>query len=234
MRKIVVGCPTKDRAYIIPDWCEHVIESLELAALDYSFLFAVDKRSQGDIEALTESLRNQTVSFCFVEDKDLLYERDWYNKERYHEMVYLRNSLLKRVRELDPDLFLSVDSDILVDRQLVRNLIEVISKPESNFDAVGGLCYMGNKQTYPSFGFLNPDKTVMFGRNSKPMLEKARQETIEVDVIMAIKLMSRAAYNVDYQYHDKGEDVGWSINAWNAGLRLGWDARVSNSHLMSR
>jgi hypothetical protein len=56
----------------------------------------------------------------------------------------------------------------------------------------------------------------------------------KADVIMAVKLMSPAAYNVDYEVHRQGEDIGWSIAARKKGVKLGWDGRTVSKHLMTK
>src|SRR5947199_9231853 len=54
-----------------------------------------------------------------------------------------------------------------------------------------------------------------------------------IEVIMAIKLMSPAAYHVDYEHHGQGEDVGWSLACRPNRLKLGVDARTAYKHAMS-
>jgi hypothetical protein len=52
-----------------------------------------------------------------------------------------------------------------------------------------------------------------------------------VGVIMAIKLMTPPAYNVDYEWNHQGEDIGWSLAALARGLKLGWDSRTTTKHV---
>jgi hypothetical protein len=58
------------------------------------------------------------------------------------------------------------------------------------------------------------------------------QGVIPADIIMAVKIMAPAAYDVDYQYHFHGEDIGWSAACRAKGLKLGWDNRHINKHVL--
>ncbi len=136
-------------------------------------------------------------------------------------MVLLRNTLLERVRQLAPEHYWSVDSDILVAEETLVSALEA----RERFDAVGSKCYMTTKGTMaPSYGMLNghgirrPDSTGCF----------------KVDAIMAVKLMNPDAYNVDYSVHRQGEDIGWSKDARKRGVKLGWDGRTISKHLMTK
>lgn len=71
-----------------------------------------------------------------------------------------------------------------------------------------------------------------FKRDGTGLLRQNASAVFKVDVIMAIKLMKPQAYNVDYAADTRGEDIGWSINCRNEGLKLGWDGRVTNKHVM--
>jgi hypothetical protein len=145
--------------------------------------------------------------------------RDW-RPERYRQMVELRNLLLGAVRDQAPDVFLSLDSDILLHADQLTLMFETLQ----GYDAVGGRCYMTTAGTrFPSWGRLYNGMLQRYDATG----------TFQVDVIMAIKLMSPAAYHVDYTFDLQGEDVGWSRNAVSAGLRLGWDGRVAAKHVLA-
>ena len=136
-------------------------------------------------------------------------------------MVRLRNILLESVRTLEPDIFLSLDSDILLHPNTIMNLIESLD----NYDAVGGRCYMypmGTRE--PSYGALDRREFIRgedFGG------------ICQAGVLMGIKMMSPKAYNVDYRFSHFGEDIGWSHACRDLDLTLGWDGRTINKHLLN-
>jgi hypothetical protein len=93
------------------------------------------------------------------------------------------------------------------------------------FDAVGSRCYMTASGTrFPSWARLLP---------SGGLQRTDSDGTFAVDVIMALKLMNPAAYNVDYRFDPQGEDIGWSQACTEAGVRLGWDGRVVAKHVLA-
>lgn len=211
---LVVGCPVAHREWILPAWFAHIDRAAETAGLSPTFVF-VAHPTDPSIELL--HARGATVIDApFNRGTDV---RTW-NFERYKQMTDLRNLLLTEVRAQSPDLFWSVDSDILVHPDQLKLLVEDLDR----FDAVGGRCYMtvaGSR--FPSWANL-----------TRSGLRRVDGDGIwDADVIMALKLMSPAAYNVGYMADLQGEDVGWSNACRAQGLRLGWDGRVIAKHVLA-
>ena len=145
-------------------------------------------------------------------------------------MVSLRNILLAKVREYQPDYFLSLDSDILL---VNPNTIELlIAHINSGADAVNPLMFMTPVGTmYPSVmkwvgepgGKAHRDQAFSLG------------DYFQSDVIMAAKMMSKEVYNnVDYCMHEQGEDLGWSGNCAKAGYKLYCASYIYAIHVMGR
>jgi cellulose synthase/poly-beta-1,6-N-acetylglucosamine synthase-like glycosyltransferase len=220
-QRLVIGCPVAHREWIIERWLEHVVNAVRKVDVEFALLFVGDS---------TDPTFDVVDTFCkeyrvpaylhTIDEPRTVDERQW-NAQRYHRMVELRNTLLGRVREMAPDYFLSLDSDILLHPDSISTLFESVDM----YDAVGGKVYMTTLGTHcPSYG--------RFKRDGSGLLRRNASAVFRVDVIMAIKLMSQAAYNVDYKFDSRGEDIGWSINCREAGLKLGWDGRVVNKHVM--
>lgn len=214
---LIVGCPVSHREWILQPWFDHVARAVEIAGVEATFLFVChpDDPSRDCITAWAP-FSTTILDAPFHRGVD---QRRW-NPERYGQMVELRNQLLRGVRERRPDLFLSLDSDILLHPDQLKFMVECLDR----FDAVGGRCYMTPSGTrFPSWGRLN-----------RGMLQRHDAEgTFSVDVIMACKLMTPFAYGVDYAVDLQGEDIGWSRNATAAGVRLGWDGRVIAKHVLA-
>lgn len=217
---LVVGCPVKDRGWIMDRWFDHVESSIpEGVRVDYVFVVP-----EGD--TTLEIIRSRCPQAHLVlTGEDPHYERNWHNKDRYREMVQVRNALLREVRRLNPDIFLSLDSDILLSKECISQAVSVMK--EGGYNAVAP----------PTF--LDPsDKRFTNAANIKPRGGFYRA-TIGarhvVDVIMAIKLMDRAAYQIDYSFNVFGEDFGWSKNARDNGIRMFYAGDIPPSkHVMSR
>lgn len=188
------------------------------------FLFVVDPTDDEDTTEILKATSGYPSAVIPVKEPERDDERVW-NPSRYQHMVFLRNRLLEFTRSAGPRWFLSLDSDVLIHEAAIYNLMETMEKEK--WDAVGGRTYMtrlGRDTRWPSCGVFTSQ-----GQMRRPDSGGVNP----VDVIMAIKLMSPMAYNVDYQYHKLGEDIGWSLAVKEAGGKIGWDGRVVSKHVMS-
>ena len=99
--KLLIGCPVKNRAWIMEQWFDHVYRSCSKADIDPIFVF-VSGRSSDRTDTI---IKNRVSSFAHIE-KTLTYEvelpegidRSW-SHARIQSMVSIRNQLLKLVRE---------------------------------------------------------------------------------------------------------------------------------------
>lgn len=215
--RLLVGCPVAHRDWVLPKWFDHVEAACEVAGVEPEFVFVCDRRdpSWACIEMLAPMA---TMVSCITKRGN--DDRRW-NSKRYLEMAALRNDLLRAARDAQAEMFLSLDSDILLHPAQIAMMLESLER----FDAVGGRCYMTKQGVkFPSYAQL--------GR-SGGLLRPDRVGVFEVDVIMAIKLMGKAAMYVHYQVDPQGEDIGWSKACHEYGLKLGWDGRVAAKHVMA-
>lgn len=207
----------------MPTWVDAVETACDHAEIEPEFVFVIDTHDLGPevmLRHLVSSYGHVVHVLHVNEDGDRSDTRVW-NESRYHHMVFLRNHLLAVVRHMEPEYFLSLDSDILVHQQVLVHLLETIK----SFDAVGGKLYMTQMGTIaPSYANL-----VNAAGLSRPDFDGV----MAVDVIMAMKLMTPAAYAVDYRYHFQGEDIGWSLAVRKLGMKLGWDGRICSKHVMA-
>lgn len=220
MRDIVIGCPVSHREWIIDRWFTFARAAAEQAGLEPTFLFVGDRKNDPTFKLIEEQPGN--VWCWHTPDSRGSDVRKW-TSQRFDRMVELRNMLLAGVRELDPKFFLSLDSDILLHPLALVNMLE--TQATTNWAAVGGKCYMTpTGDTVPSYG--------MFRREGQ-IARRPSSGVHEVDVIMAIKLMTPEAFNVDYLIgRSKGEDINWSRAVKEQGMRIGWDGRVVSKHVM--
>lgn len=221
----MIGCPVRSRDWIIEAWFDHIYRAVleaDLSRDDVGFVFVGDHANDETINAIADRVTLEKTQTVLVHHPSPVgaYRRNW-GIERLAEMVDIRNILLHQVREAQPDYFWSVDSDILVAPHSLEMALDAIK----SYAAVGSRCYMRETGTSaPSYGLLTRQ-----GGLHRPDAEGC----FKVDVIMAMKLMSPAAYNTDYSLHPQGEDIGWSINVAAKGLKLGYDARTTSKHVMS-
>lgn len=219
MTRVIIGCPVRQRNWVLPIWREYALQS-KPENVDLSFAFVVGVDDHETIDLLSSW---PDTSLIPVEEPELKFNRDWGDKSRYHHMVYVRNTLLSYIRMKRPDFFFSLDSDILVGRDTLSQLID--TSRNRDFDGVAGLTFLdrADKTCTNAANFVN----------NKSFYKRVVSNGVHpVDIIMAVKLMNPNAYSIDYSYNKFGEDVGWSKNAKEAGLTLGMDGRSPNKHIM--
>lgn len=217
--RLVIGCPVKDRAWIMDKWFDHI----ELAIPDEVEVEYVFVIPSGD-ETLEIINKRCPQAHLVLTEEAPSYERNWHKEGRYREMVQVRNALLREVRRINPDYFLSLDSDILVTPTCISESLSII---RDGYNAVAP----------PTF--LDPtDKRFTNAAVLKPRggYYRATPGTSHiVDIIMAIKLMDRAAYQVDYDFNIFGEDFGWSKGARENGIKMFYAGGIGPSkHVMKK
>jgi hypothetical protein len=219
---IIIGCPFSDRLWILDQWIDHVNLACEKADLDPEFVFVVGSGNSQDIDTLISKIENMTIRVVSESERSDI--RKW-NHGRYEHMAFLRNQLLGLVREKSPDLFLSLDSDILLSPDALVSALDALDKHKDAW-AVGLKCYMSQtSRAHPSMGIWSDLNRSRFRRVDS-------DDIATVDIIMAAKLMKKEAYDIDYVFHRNGEDLGWSSEVKSVGGKFIWDGRVTNKHVM--
>lgn len=230
MKSLVVGAPVRARAWILDRWFDHVeaaaLEAVRLGIGRPVYVFVGDRRDPTfELAERRGAAQDRDVRLVHVGEPEIVDERTWATPGRFARMAYLRNQLLSAVREIGPDLFWSVDSDILVHPRSLASAIPLLER----FAAVGNRCYMTEVDyDAPNWAVWHPGAggLVRFGDDPELLGEWP------VDIIMAAKLMTPAAYGVDYVDHHQGEDVGWSLACRTAGLKLGWAGATVSKHVL--
>lgn len=220
---MVIGAPVHQRAWVLPDWLHHLAIQ-DLPWENVVLLFNYGESSDGTLDMIREAERMLpwTVEVLHDEGDDHLAERRW-DISRYGTMARLRNDLLRRVRELSPSYYLSLDTDILLPEGAVEALLQDFDG--SKLDGVAPLLYMTQKSTaYPNAMYLDSGR--------RPKIDS--DATMLVDVCFAAVLMRPSLYNyVDYAAHTRGEDIGWGLNARSKYMTMALNPSVVCKHVMS-
>lgn len=234
---ILIGLPIYKRAWILPEWFSF-IESQTVPLSELGFIFELGDNDDETHDMLWEwhTEHPEVAIFDGVIRLDENHKEHppngrFWRRADYPKMVTLRNNLLERARALEPDLYFSLDSDILLtEPATIEILAEIASKPGV---AVSPLMYMGpDGKKYPS---------VMTWADRPGHLAKRPTSTyplgslFRADIIMAAKMMAKDVYTeVDYYYHNQGEDLGWSADAAVKGKKLYCASYIYAEHIMSR
>lgn len=220
---IIAGCPISGRDWIAKSWVNALALSCDIAGQQLMIATVVPQHDVETTVALQEACETLDIELLtyFMDEDDIVEGRDWTMHGRFQHMVNLRNTLLFYVRLLGPSFFLSVDSDILLSPEAVSDMMEDLEK----YDAACNKTWLSRTSN-----------NIVNGGNIDRLTGGLRRSNTDgvtaVDIIMAIKLMSPDAYSVDYQWNDKGEDIGWSLAAKEAGLKLCLDGRHPSKHCM--
>lgn len=229
--EILIGCPVIEREWVIERWLEHVGAATSLAGVAADVLLLGPTRDLTFVRG-REVARRIGIRLIEVDSGEEVGSgnrgglgawRVW-NERRLIHMVWLRNQLLGAVRELGPRFFLSLDSDVLLHEMSLAYMLETCST--FDFAAVGGKTNMTPRgEDVPNCAWIE---------ESGRLARRSAASVSRVDVLMAIKLMTPAAYMIDYEFDSRGEDVGWSIACARNGLGLGWDGRSTSEHVMAK
>lgn len=234
--KILIGCPIYRRGWILNHWMK-CLKAQSVPQDSLGFIFEVGPDDDPTISMLNAWNRydRSNCHFEIVTRSDLPHfehvqnGRQW-TISKYENMVKLRNSILGKVRELSPDYYFSLDSDILLENP---NTIELlIAHIKEGADAVSPLMFMTPMgDMYPSVMSWMNDGTDSATRLPRYPIGSFFQS----DVIMAAKMMSKKVYeNIDYTLHHQGEDVGWSWECKKSGYRLFSASYIYAPHIMSQ
>lgn len=220
MVDIIVGCPTQNRAWILPRWFDHVYMAVPVD-WNLKFILAVPEWDDDTLKLVGDM---RTVEVLITDEPKREDKRNWADTDSYYHMADLRNSILRSVRVAKPDLYLSLDSDMLSGKETVEQMYETMLA--NNADAVGGLTWLDP---------IDPTVTNLadFTHHGSQFRRHENPGQHPVDILMGIKLMGNLAYNVNYEWDAYGEDFGWAKAMKRAGGRVYCDGRSPSKHVMS-
>ena len=148
--RIIVGCPVRDRAWVLPHWFQYIEEAFSAIGEEPEYAFVIGTCTDNSLEVIRNHTSNRTWISSRSEEPPIDMQYRQWGEDRYVQMTAARNELLSLVRHESPDLFLSIDSDILINPNTLPLLIEDLNE----FDAVGGKLYMTpDGVVAPSYAF---------------------------------------------------------------------------------
>lgn len=226
--RLLIGAPVAHRDWIIDRWYRHAVA----AGIQHDLEFVVAAHPDDPTPAALMAVAEDPVHVVTVDEPRPGDQRVW-SEPRFAAMARIRNQLLGAVRDLQPDLFLSLDSDILLHPDALAVMVDMIEK----FDAASSACFLSRPPRRKSNGEIgapswrNPNYA-MLSQAGQIRREWRPSATMRVDAIMAIKLMLPAVYSVDYQSHPQGEDCGWGLACRYEKVSLGWTSMAVSKHVM--
>jgi hypothetical protein len=221
---LIVGCPIYQRAWIFEKWYERVVAEARAADLDHlSFVFVIDEGDDETVESIEKVMEFPGAFLtCKEEHKDKGH--NWEAAD-FPRMSTLRNTMLEFVRSEEPNYFLSLDSDLLLEENAISAMLHGV---ELGYDAVGIVTSMCRQVWCESWMYYAPTAHGFV----RPGQRVDANEHFPVDAIMAGKLMTPKAYSIDYKHDPQGEDLGWNRNCHDADVRRGIHGSARARHVM--
>lgn len=221
--RLVVGAPVHERGWILREWFEALANQDSIKPNEIHILLNYGKGTDDTldiIEAERESGRWAEVEVLIDSGDDHVARRDW-NMDRFSTMTRLRNVLLRHVRELQPEYYLSCDTDILLPPESFRMLVD-------NFGSYDGIAPL----TYMTPTGVDIHNSLDRGCITRPALTS---QTTQVFACFGAVLMRPRLYgSARYQSHPQGEDLGWAHQVEVNHLTLAVCPMVKAKHVMNR
>lgn len=219
--RVAIGCPVYERAWVLDRWFDGM---QSINGHDVVFCFAVTPGSDDTQTVIQRRVLERGADLAVVSIREGLHanKRNWGNPERIETLAACRAALDELVRRESPDVFLSVDSDIV----LPPNAMDLIAGLDS-FDVIAPLVYLGPSTI-----------TNAFTDDRRHPIKRLPPHTgvRSVDIVCAAKAVSRRVLmdkKVKYGVSSHGEEKPWCRAAQDAGYSLGWDPNVKCKHIMS-
>lgn len=227
-KNIMVGCPIRNRAWILPQYLES-LTNLEYPSENLYYCFVVNDSTDSTLSKLqtfAEEHPNQVniLVHDYAKLRSKSHLRGYYN---FTHLAQLRNRLLMAFLESDCDFLFSVDSDIIMPplslKQLLADDCQIVSALVCNGHEVG------NSDIYNILRCTKNGKWVY-------IQEFPRDRVFEVDCTGAAYLLKREViekYGIRYSSVDGAEDIGFCREAILRGLKVFCDGRVEGVHQMN-
>lgn len=243
MKKILIGVPVHNRAWILPLYLKH-IKNIEYDKSLISLYFIVNNTNDNSLNILKEFKKEHEKEyrniFLEVQNSKIVFEdarKDALRKKYTYEWLSrLRNKILKKTVDLNCDYLFSCDTDILVNPNIISDLLNY------NKDCVASLIYNGYELYFKEF-YKFPNILKKQGIDYKHIVNYwtsnhskcPKEKLMEVDYTGAVFLASKeVCRDSGYAYGSQGEDEKWSESVIKAGYKLYCVPSVYSQHIMGQ
>lgn len=225
--KIVIGCPVRNRAWVLPDYLA-ALDAVDYQSKEYLFLLNNSTDASGAL--LQQFMEKQTGLLQErFDDQAPGYQRGEYNANQFKHLAIIRNSFVEMFLQTTTcDYLLSIDSDIIVPPDIIVKMLPLVNDKTIAAAAISNIKGKSLDGRIPGNFMININ-----GRIQHP-LKYPMRDIMEVDVIGAVYLIPRKALenNLRYAPHPQGEDVAFCLTAKAKGYRLLVNLDVQCEHRM--
>jgi GT2 family glycosyltransferase len=211
--KIAIGGVVRNRAWILPDYL-HALEQIDYP--NKSYLFLENDSTDETYSILTSWAEGKD---CRVEN--LITETEgWargdYSVNQYENLANVRNKFVEMFLKTDAQFILSVDSDIIVQPNIIQRLIQVSDENTIVGAAISNIPGVPLNGSSPGNFMVKKEGMIIH----PPVYNLSGM--MDVDVIGAVYLIPRKVLEdgVSYGPHPQGEDIPFCERAKDKGYRL--------------
>ena len=242
MLRLIVGAPIANRAWALPGWFECLARQTRRPD---GLVFVHSGRPGDDTwqAIFREAARHGFHSVRIEHDPRPPHPR--HDSARFETLASLRNRLLELVAGYRADLFLSLDTDVMLeDPRTIEHLQELVC--DQGFDVASPVAFLHPLASHPenaskpcwayNAGWWAPGGVL--NDPQRPWHRPAPEsitwgDAIEIQVPMAVWLGNRRAIRCRYRPHESGEDLGFAQDLDSEGLRVIWDTSLRTRHIWS-
>jgi hypothetical protein len=220
--RLIVGAPVANRAWSLPRWFECLAGQTRRPD-GFVFIHSGIVHDATWIACQTEAARHDFSPVALQHDPTPPHAR--HDNERFRTLANVRNALLRVARdELDAELFLSLDTDIMLeDPETIERLEALVhAKGPFGYDVASPLVFLHPQapRTWSpaelpcwayNFGWLADHGPAQQTLVRPPVAEIPWGNRIAHQVPMAAWLGNRKAMECRYDWHLSGEDVGFGL-----------------------
>jgi cellulose synthase/poly-beta-1,6-N-acetylglucosamine synthase-like glycosyltransferase len=227
---IAVGCPVQNREKIIEEYLE-ALYNLNYPKDRIIPTFFVNNTSDKTGEIILEWIKKVSSEYKMViyARKDNLYKKRKDSQDRenrdYTLFTIVRNHFLKLLNDksIEWDYLFSVDSDIIVHKDILNSLLA------HQKSIVSALVYNGMHWGNKEYNYRVKKEQ---GRKGYCVYQHLPQNIFEVDVTGACYLIKREVIEAGVKYKQTpfGEDIGFCETAKQKGFKLFCDPKLRPDH----
>lgn len=235
MPRLIVGCPIANRAWAVGHWVDCLARQTRRPDA-FAFIHSGDGDTMTAMWRCLLAHRFDTVRV----QHDARPAHPRHDNARFATLAALRNQLLNLVQSMGADLFLSLDSDIMLeDPRTIERLCDLvddgadIAQPVTFLHPLAPRTWSPAEQTCwaYNFGWLSGD-TGPRARWTRPSPNDLPWGSVmRITVPMACWLGNRCAIDCRYEPHESGEDIGYALSLRRAGVECVVDSGLYAPHV---
>lgn len=227
--KILIGCPVRNRAWVLPYYLNSLEKIKKNNKYNIDFYFIIND-SVDDTKKLLSFYPHEVWNTPAATETE---KRGTYS---YDRLANLRNRLCNVAIEKDVDFLLSIDSDIIVSINIIESLMNLYAtlKVAYGTDKIVISPLVRNypvpktgEDTYPAHNAMMRCGVSVYRSEMDRIFT---EPFVCVDVTGACTLIPKSLLSVRYGFHPQGEDCLWSQRVQEAGGHLFVTSEVSTIH----